>query len=35
MTEYDTVMMIGKAMAEIGLGLVFVAFLISMWEARK
>lgn len=34
MTEYDTVMEIGKAMGEIGLGLVLVAFLIAVWEAR-
>lgn len=33
MTEYEYVMEIGKAMAEIGLAMVFVAFLISMWEA--
>lgn len=34
MTEYDAVMEIGKAMAQIGIGLAAVAFLIALWEAR-
>lgn len=35
MTEYDAVMSIGTTMAEIGLALVAVAFLIALWEAGR